>query len=297
MIPIINSDVEVERVSIYNKDVLDSHPLNGARLTNTTGNHLLQGPITVFDGGAYAGDARIDDLPPGQERLLSYAIDLDVDVTATSDASGGLLQSGKIVKGVLEIKKKFVHTQKYALTNNADRDRRVIIEHKFRPGWKLVDRAKPKKTTDTHYRFKKTVRAGKSAKFIVTEEFVQQETIAILSGNISGLLVFHQAGEIPKKVREALAEAISRKQALEEIATQITQQREGLSAIDKEQKRIRSNMNTVSKNTAYYNRLLKKLDDQETHIEDIQADLRLLEKERDKQRRDLEEYLADLTVG
>ena len=38
----------------------------------------MQGPVTVFDDGVYAGDARIPDLPAGGERLLSYAMDLDV---------------------------------------------------------------------------------------------------------------------------------------------------------------------------------------------------------------------------
>ena len=38
----------------------------GLRLKNTTDLHLMQGPITVFDGGAYAGDARIEDIAARQ---------------------------------------------------------------------------------------------------------------------------------------------------------------------------------------------------------------------------------------
>jgi len=52
---------------------------------NTTGKHLLQGPVTVLDGGSYAGDARIDDLPPGQERLISYGVDQQVLVQAKNN--------------------------------------------------------------------------------------------------------------------------------------------------------------------------------------------------------------------
>ena len=46
MIPIVNDDIEAERLSIYNADVLADHPLL-SRLKNTTKKHLLQGPITV----------------------------------------------------------------------------------------------------------------------------------------------------------------------------------------------------------------------------------------------------------
>ena len=73
MLPIVNESVEGEKVSIYNAGVHAKHPLNGLKLKNTTELHLMQGPITVFDDGAYAGDAQIQDLPPGTERLISYA--------------------------------------------------------------------------------------------------------------------------------------------------------------------------------------------------------------------------------
>src|SRR5213079_2900402 len=54
MIPIVTDAVEVERLSIYNQSVLPKNPLYGARLKNTTGKHLLQGPVTVLQGGSYA---------------------------------------------------------------------------------------------------------------------------------------------------------------------------------------------------------------------------------------------------
>ena len=40
----------------------------------------MQGPITIFEGSSYAGDARILDLQPNEERLISYAIDLGTEV-------------------------------------------------------------------------------------------------------------------------------------------------------------------------------------------------------------------------
>ncbi len=80
MLPIVNGAVQGEKLSIYNASVQPKHPLNGLRLKNSTDLHLMQGPVTVFDDGTYAGDARIEDLPPGSERLISYALDLDVEV-------------------------------------------------------------------------------------------------------------------------------------------------------------------------------------------------------------------------
>src|SRR5262249_43924359 len=62
MLPIVSTNVEGARVSIYNEHTLAKHPLLGLRLKNSTGVHLMQGPITVFDKNTYAGDSRIMDL-------------------------------------------------------------------------------------------------------------------------------------------------------------------------------------------------------------------------------------------
>ena len=64
MLPIVNQKIQGEKVSIYNQNVQARHPLNGLKLKNTSALHLMQGPLTVFDAGAYAGDARIEDLAP-----------------------------------------------------------------------------------------------------------------------------------------------------------------------------------------------------------------------------------------
>ena len=99
MIPIVTDPIEVQRVSIYNQSVLSNHPLNGARITNTTKKHLLAGPVTVLDGGAYAGDAQIDNMPPGQRRLVSYGIDLQTLVDTKQDVIANQITSAKIIKG------------------------------------------------------------------------------------------------------------------------------------------------------------------------------------------------------
>jgi hypothetical protein len=75
LLPIVGKDVEATRVSIYNEGTQPKFPLLGLRLKNTSGLHLVQGPVTVFEGGTYASDARIADLQPGEERLISYAVD------------------------------------------------------------------------------------------------------------------------------------------------------------------------------------------------------------------------------
>jgi hypothetical protein len=297
MIPIITDPVEVERLSIYNQNVLAKHPLTGARVKNTTGKHLLAGPVTVLDAASYAGDASIDNVPPGQERLVSYGVDLQVVVDATKNTSDSAIQTGSIVKGVLHLKRKNVFQQEYQAENKGDKDKTLIVEHPIRQGWKLVDTDKPIETTETLYRFKGKVAAGKATKLTVKEEVVQGEELAILPMDLNAVTYYVRLGSIPKEVRDALAKAAQLKSATVETERLIQQRTQQLAQITQEQQRLRENMKTVAANSEYYNRLLKKLGDQETQIEATQTETESLRKTLDGQRRELEQYLAELNVG
>ena len=70
-----------------------------------------------------------------------------------------------------------------------------------------------------------------------------------------------------------------------------------ISDITVEQNRIRENMKTVGQTSQYYQRLLAKLNDQESSIERLQRERDDLLVKRDAARKDLEDYLRTLTVG
>jgi hypothetical protein len=297
MIPIITDEVEVEKLSIYNASVLPKNPLNGARVKNTTGKHLLQGPITVLDGHTYAGDAQIDNVPPGQERLLSYGIDLQMRVDATKNRNDSSLMTAKIVKGVLELTYKNQFTQEYLAENKADATKTLIVEHPLRQGWKLVDTDKPIETTESLYRFKGSVEPGKASKLVVKEEIVQGQAVAILPTDISALVAYSKHGSIPEEVKKALRQAIDKKQQLVDTQRQLEQKKEQVKVIAEEQNRIRENMKTVRQPSPYYDRLMTKLNDQESKIEGFQTEIESLTTQQQTQQKEMEAFLNGLNVG
>ncbi len=296
MIPIVTDKIEAQRVSIFNPEVMPKYPLNGALLKNTTGKHLLQGPITVFDGFSYAGDARIEDLPTDQSRLLSYGVDLKMLVD-TSNTSANNLQTGKIVKGVLQLSRKLTFKREYKMQNKSDAEKSVIIEHPFHPNWKLVEPAQPFEKTDRLYRFRDSVEAGKTKSLLVHEESVQGEQIGLINCDPNTLTLYFRANEIPKDVRDALGQAMKRTQEINTVKSDIQQRKQKITEITQEQDRIRSNMKTVDKNSKYYTRLMEKLDVQETEIEKLQLETETLLEKQKSLETELAEYLNNLSVG
>jgi hypothetical protein len=277
--------------------VLLTNPLNGVRLKNTTGKHLLQGPITVLDKNSYAGDARIDNLPPGQERLLSYGIDLDMLVDNTKNTQTNSIVTAKVYKGALIIDRRLVMSREYLADNKGDKDRVLVVEHPIQQGWKLVDTQKPYESTQTLYRFQGNAPAKKVTSLTVKEELVRSETVAMLSTDIGSLVTYSRTGEIPAAVRDALVKAIQLKQAIIDTERQIADRTQQINDITTEQGRIRENMRTVGQTTAYYQRLLAKLNEQESSIEKLRQERDDLTRKRDTQRTALENYLSTLTIS
>lgn len=297
MLPIVTDSIDADRVSIYNASVLPKNPLNGALLKNTTSKHLLGGPVTVFDHDAYAGDARIDNLPPDHTRLLSFGVDLGTLVNSTHATSDSHVTAGKIVKGTLELTRKDVFTQDYTADNKSSTDKTLIIEHPVRPDWKLITPDKPMETTDTLHRFKLPLPAGKPTTLTVKQEHVASQTIAILPCDIGQLQLYSTNTEIPQKVRDVLTKTIQLKQALADTERQINEKNQQIETISNEQSRLRENMKAVDRQSQYYTRLMNKLNDQESQIEQLRKDLDTLRDQMNQRRSELEAYLNSSTVG
>jgi len=250
----------------------------------------------VIEAGSYAGDARVDNVPPGQERLLSYGIDLQMLVNATKNKEDTAILSGKILKGVLHVKRRNVFTQEYVAENKSENDKTLIIEHPFRQSWKLLEPEKPLETTEALYRFKTTVPASKSGSVTVKEELVNYEYVEILPMDIGTMDFYAKSGEIGKSVRDALAKAITLKQQLEQLRRDAQAKQAQVNQITQEQVRIRENVKVAPDKSAYRNRLLEKLEEQEKQIDGLLKAKDDLDKAIVAKQKELDDYVQNLNI-
>lgn len=297
MLPIVTDPIQAEKLSIYNQSVLATNPLLGARLKNTTGKYLLQGPVTVIAGGAYAGDGSLGDVPPGQERLISYGIDQEVVVHASDDTQRNELLTGKIVKGILQLTYKQTFSQDYTAEDKSEQPKTLLIEAPKHEGWTLLEPKKPIETTDTLYRFEGKLKPHEPSKLSVREEHTELQQVEILPLDTSVVLMYARTGEIPKEVRDALAKAADLKADLSNTQRQIQERQQNLSEIVSEQSRIRENMKAISPSSDYYKRLLTELDQQETTIQDLHKQVQELQRQQEQKRKALEDYISSLNIS
>jgi hypothetical protein len=296
LLPIVGKEVEARRVSIYNERTQAKFPLLGVELTNSSGVHLNQGPITVFEGGNYAGDARILDLQPNEKRLLSYAIDLGTEVNPVPSSDNGKLTVVKAVKGILYTTTKVRETKTYTITNRNDAERVVLIEHPVRNDFSLVDTDKPAETAADFYRFQVKVPPGKSDKQAVTEERIIQQSIQLTNLDDNNIRIFINNPVTSAKVKEGLDNAMKLRWAVAKTQRDIQELQRQLKTITDDQNRLRENLKTMPATAAAYKRYLEKFDQQETEIEKYQADIKKLQGVEFAQQKEFEQFLANFSA-
>ena len=296
MLPIVTGEVKADKVSIYNQAVQAKHPLAGLKFTNTTGLYLMQGPVTVFDGGAYAGDAKIEDLPPRTERLISYALDLDTEVAPESKGRPEELLSVKLIKGTMITARKYVRGTEYTIKNSGKATKTVLVEYPFDPQWKLTAPAKPEEKTRNLYRFAVEAKPGEPAKLAVEEERTDQQQVALGNLDDNAIKFYLSAKVVGEKVKDALSEIVKRKHALQEIAVKKQQLEQRIQEIGEDQTRIRQNMAQLDRGSDVYKNYVKKFSDQESEIEKTRGQIAALKDQAAGMQISLDEYMIGLDL-
>ncbi|MCA9473096.1 MAG: hypothetical protein MRJ96_11295 [Nitrospirales bacterium] len=297
MLPILSQAVEGEKLSLYNAQTHASHPLHVFRLNNTTDVSLMQGPITVFDDNAYAGDAQIKDLPPGQDRLISYALDLNTEVHRKPAPHQHDHISVLLRKGVLIATKKAIRATTYTVKNRSRRQKNVLIEHPYAPDWKLVNTKAPSEQTRAVYRFAMTVAPQKSESLTIQEGKPVEERVSLLTSADNTIGLYLQAKQINPEVKAALEHVVKLRLELSQTREALRKLETRTAHIAKDQQRIRENMHRLTQQSQLYSRYVKKLHAQETELETIQNDIDTLLKQETEQTHALEAYVMGLEIG
>jgi hypothetical protein len=298
LLPIVNKDVEGKRVSIYNPAVQPKHPLLGLRFKNTTGMPLTQGPITVFEGSVYAGDTRVLDLQPDEERLVSYAIDLGTEVATKPGKNTSRITFIKAVKGIVTTHTVQREERVYDVSNRSTTDRTLLIEHPNRKGdgFAFIGEHKPKEEAADVFRFEVAVGAKKDLSYTVTEERPVQSSVQLTNSADDQIRYFLSLKEAPEGLKAKLTEALKVKGAWDKVRQDIQAAGTRVQTITQDQKRLRDNMRELPRDSDLFKRYLKTLEEQETEMDGLQAKLKALHGDEAKTRAAYDDFLANLSA-
>jgi hypothetical protein len=297
LVPILNADVAVERVSLWSDRVGGARPLRGLWLTNSSGLTLDAGTFTVLDEATFAGEGIIDALKPGEKRLLSYAIDLGVQVESRNGDESQHVSRITIARGVAVQHREQRARKVYTIRNSDVSPRVVVVEHPIRAGWTLTSEVKPVETSLTAYRFSVPVAANSIATLTIDERRPIETRYSISELTDDEFRAFVQASGENEKLRQALGPIQATKALAASLTREIEMRSRSMKAIADDQARLRENMRSL-KNSAGEQQLLKRyigqLNDEEDRLTALGREVNDLSDKRQRAGADLARQIEAL---
>jgi hypothetical protein len=286
LIPIVQTKMEGERVSVYNEAVRRDRPLSGLLLKNTTNLTLESGSLTVIDRDAYAGEALMERLKPKEQRLISFALDLGTHVRVRQLENREPVKLTKVVNGVFEVHYYRTEEKMYEISNQTDRAKVLYIEYPIREGWQLSDETeKPEYTTQRYYRFRVELKPLEEKKVTVSERLPLMETYQLSSLTRANLEVFISRRYVDDATRIKIEKLIDLRGAVNQIAVRVEALDNEVEQISDDQKRLRENIEALSKTAeakTLITRYIDKVNQQESRLEEIEKERKSLQAERQR---------------
>lgn len=294
MFPILDAQVDISPISIFDAQVHEAFPLQGALLHNISDKPLPEGPMTVMLEQNYVGEARIDHMPAGSERMISYAVDLNLQVQVDNQQPETQITHGKLEGGVLLLQRSHLRETTYHAINESAESRDLIILHPRRPNWQIASQEYLLGETEQHYRLKLNIHEQAKESLIVKETRVDWERLQLINLNEPQLLYWSSQGPIDSDARQLLKKASTLRQAWSRADQDVIEVQNTIERIYKEQERIRANIEVLKEDSELYVRLIGSLEVQENQLEELINKLLEAQLQANRARDAFEDYLASL---
>jgi len=292
MLPFLQQKIAARKLTIYSDDN-KPNPLNAAELTNNTGRTLDGGPITVYDGGAYAGEALIETVKNSDKRFISYGVDLGTRISTNQNSRTDNVREVHAHDGMLVTRSAIVQKKTFAVRNIDARAKTLIIEYPVRLGYKLIDTAQPIETARDVYRFEVKVPSNGSVDFPVTAENVYDQQTAISSLTPEALLVYVRNKNLSDAARRQLQQVTDLKTRIADADRERSNIDTDIQSTSRDEERTRQNITSLSQVGGQQQTVqdyARKLGEQEAQI----AKLRDRQTAVNAQRNSLQTQLNDL---
>lgn len=289
MLPFLQKKITGRKLIIYS-DPNTANPLSAAELTNNTGRTLDGGPVTVYDGATYAGEALVETIKGGDKRFISYGVDLGTRISTRLNSSIDSVRELHLRNGMLTARSARIEKRIYSIRNVDARAKTLIIEHPVRGGVKLSDTAKPLETASNVYRFEIRLAPEASAEFPVTEESFVDERNAISSITPDNLLIYTRNKALSDTARRQLQQLADLKTQIAALTSERARTDAEIQNLNVDEQRNRQNISSLSSVSGQQQLVqdyARKLADQEGQI----AKLRTRQGEIDVQRTSLQSQL------
>jgi len=299
LVPIVQSPITAEKISVWNERAGLPRPQRALWLTNTSGLTLDGGSFSVMEDETFAGEGIFDPIRPDEKRIVSYATDLALNVSSRLNTEHERVTHVILRKGTMIQENELREKKTYTFRNEDTTARSVIVEHPVRAGYELRGSIQPVETTTAWKRFRLSVQPKQTASLVVEEARVEQTNYALSNIDSDQLALFLRDKSIDKTVEDALQKIVAQKQVVSDLDDKKMERDDEQQQIFDDQQRLRENMKSL-KGSAEEKKLLERyteqLNEQENRLDALRKEIQQLETQKDAAQGVLDKMIADLAL-
>jgi len=299
LVPIVQSPIIAEKVSVWNERAGLSRPQRALWLSNSSGLTLDGGSFSVMEDETFAGEGIFDPIRPDEKRLVSYATDLALNVNTGSSVERERVARVLINRGVMVQESEVREKKIYTFRNEDTGPRTVIVEHPVRLGYQLCSDVQPVETTAAWKRFRLPVDSKETKSLVVEEARREQTTFSIT--NITGeqVAVFVREKSINKTVEDALQRIVAQKALVADLENKKNVRDDEQGQIFDDQQRLRENVKSLKgspEEKKLIERYSQQLDAQENRLEALRKEIQQLEAQEQAAQTVLDKMIEELSL-
>jgi uncharacterized coiled-coil protein SlyX len=299
---VVNREVPIARISLYQPNVHEHNPLASVELSNPGDIDLPPGALALYQRSgeeaemSYLGDARLGPLPAGESRIVSFAVDQAVRIDREEKSAQSIV-SAKLAQGMLEVSHVEVLTTSYTIAGAASQARVVVIEHPRMMDWELSEpTGEHIEITPDAYRIPVEVAAGQTVSLQVVLKRPTTQVLRILDLSSNDIRAYAAAPELPEATRQVFAQIAVLQAKVAELQGVIANLQAELKLVTDDQARIRANLGAIPAGSDLHQRYVALMGQQEDQIQGIKAKVDETRKALDQARRDLSDYVAGIEL-
>ncbi len=298
LVPIVQSPIGAEKVSVWNEQAGLPRPQRALWLTNSSGLTLDGGSFSVLEDETFAGEGVMDPIRPAEKRLVSYAVDLAVNASSKLANEQQRVTHVRVSRGLMTHTSETREKKTYTFRNEDTDARTIVVEHPVRPGYELRGDARPDETTAAWMRFRLHLAPKETNSLVVEEARPIYASYQLTNINNELLALFVQQKSIDKTVEDALRRILAQKNAVAELDAQKNIRDHEMEEIFDDQQRLRENMKALkgtAEEKALTQRYTQQLNEQENRLDTLKKESAKIEAQQQDAQAALDKMIEEVT--
>ncbi len=303
LVSILNARVKAEDVLLYNVERGGTAPYRAVRFTNETPYVMEKGPIAIYSGGTFVGEALTDRVDPGLSAFIPYSLDPRIHVSIEDGYKESGVSLVKILRGHVTVELKTLATHSYVVDNQAPEAGTLWVQRTRRPGWHLVAPKAGVLDERGVYFVPLKLQPKSKLKVAIEEETPTRRVVEIYSDAarkaIALFLTGADAGKDPR-LAAGLRDVLKIQERLGKLEEELGRLREEKEGYAEREDQVRENLRTLGKaarNEDLRRKLVATLAEMEGKLNDVNRKTVALNVERSELRNRLSVLIKSITFG